>query len=180
MPPPIPVELHRHTPAWAEAAKREAARLSEALNEQLVAVHHVGSTAIPGIRAKPILDLLPVVGDLAALDAARPRIEALGYAWWGEYGLPGRRYCTLDDPATGLRRVQLHCYEPGSPEIERHVAFRDHLRSHPDVAAAYDAEKERCRALHSMNSHAYTECKNAWIRRIEAEAVRRGRNREGW
>jgi GrpB-like predicted nucleotidyltransferase (UPF0157 family) len=179
MPPPIPVELRPHTPAWSEAAQREAARLSEALGEQLVAVHHVGSTAVPGIRAKPILDLLPVVRDLAALDAARPRVEALGYAWWGDYGLPGRRYCTLDDSATGRRRVQLHCYERGSPEIERHVAFRDHLRSHPAVAAAYDAEKERCRALHPTNSHAYTECKTDWIRRIESAAVRRAPHREG-
>ncbi len=171
MPPPIPVELRPYTPAWAEAARREAARLAEALGDRLVVVHHVGSTAIPGIRAKPILDLLPVVSDMAAFDAVRPRVEALGYAWWGEYGLPGRRYCTLDDAETGRRRVQLHCYEQGSPEIERHVAFRDHLRSHPDVAAAYDAEKERCRLLHPMDSHAYTVCKTEWIRRIEAEAV---------
>ena len=173
MPPPIPVDLQPHAPAWAVAAEREAARLSSALGAQLLAVHHVGSTAIPGIRAKPILDLLPAVRNLDALDAARPRVEALGYAWWGSYGLPGRRYCTLDDPATGRRRVQLHCYEHGSPEIERHLAFRDHLRSHPVVAAAYDAEKARCRAQHPMDSHAYTACKSDWIRRVEAEAVRR-------
>ena len=171
MPPPIPVELRPYTPAWAEAARREVSRLAEALGDHLVVVHHVGSTAIPGIRAKPILDLLPVVRDLAAVDAAQGRVEALGYAWRGEYGLPGRRYCTLDDAVTGHRRVQLHCYEQGSPEIAQHVAFRDHLRSHPEVAAAYEAEKERCRALHPLDSHAYTECKTEWIRRIEAEVV---------
>ncbi len=171
MPPPIPVELRPYTPAWAEAAEREAARLTEALSDCLLVVHHIGSTAIPAIRAKPILDLLPVVRELTALDAARPRVEALGYAWWGEYGLPGRRYCTLDDVATGRRHVQLHCYEQGALAIERHVAFRDYLRSHPDVATAYELEKERCRALHPMDSHAYTECKTEWIRRIEAEVV---------
>lgn len=177
MPSPIPVELCPYMPAWAEAAQREATRLTEALVECLVVVHHVGSTAIPGIRAKPILDLLPVVNDLTALDDNRPLLEALGYVWRGEYGLTGRRYCTLDDPRTGRRRVQLHCYAQGSPEIARHVAFRDHLRAHPAVALAYDAEKERCRGLHPTDSHAYTDCKSGWIRRIESEAFRRDRDR---
>jgi GrpB-like predicted nucleotidyltransferase (UPF0157 family) len=172
MPQPIAVELVPHDPAWAETAEREAARLAAVLGEHLLAVHHVGSTAIPGIRAKPVVDLLPVVDDLAALDDARPRVEALGYAWWGEYGLAGRRYCTRDDPATSRRLVQLHCYQQGSPAIERHVAFRDYLRAHPEIAAAYDAEKERCRERHPADSHAYTDCKDAWIRSIEREAVR--------
>lgn len=171
MPPPIPVELLPHDPAWLEAAEREATRLAGILGGHLVAVHHVGSTAIPGIRAKPILDLLLVVDDLAALDAAQAAIESLGYAWWGEYGLPGRRYCTLSDPATGRRLVQLHCYERGSPEVERHVAFRDHLRAHRETARAYEAEKERCRALHPADSHAYTDCKNELVRAMERDAI---------
>jgi len=83
------------------------------------------------------------------------QLESLGYGWWGEYGLPGRRYCTLDDPQTGRRRVQLHGYLNGSAEITRHLAFRDYLRARPDVAQAYDAEKERCRKLHPFDSHAY-------------------------
>jgi GrpB-like predicted nucleotidyltransferase (UPF0157 family) len=172
MPPPIPVELVPHDPAWTTAAEREAARLAAVLGDHLIVVHHVGSTAIPGIRAKPILDLMPVVADLAALDAAQSEVEALGYAWWGEYGLAGRRYCTRDDPATGRRLVQLHCYQQGSPAVERHVAFRDYLRAHPDVARAYDAEKERCRTLHPLDSHAYTDCKDVMIRSIEQEAIR--------
>ena len=169
--PPTPVEPVPHDPAWPKDAEREGDRLAAVLGGHLLAVHHVGSTAIPGIRAKPILDLLPVVDDLAALDAARAAVEALGYAWWGEYGLPGRRYCTLDDPATGRRLIQLHCFQQVSPEVERHVAFRDYLRERPEVARTYDAEKERCRALHPANSHAYTECKNDWIRPVEREAV---------
>jgi GrpB-like predicted nucleotidyltransferase (UPF0157 family) len=171
MPPPIPVELHPQDPAWAATARRESARLHDVLGDNLVTVHHVGSTTIPAIRAKPIIDLIPVVISLTALDDARTQIEALGYAWWSDYGLPGRRYCTLDDPATGRRIIQLHCYEDGSPEIDRHVAFRDYLRARPDLASAYDAEKSRCRDLNPRDSHAYTDCKNAWIRRIEREAL---------
>ena len=171
MPAPIPVELKQSDPAWAEAARLEAMRLAAALGEAIITVHHIGSTAIPGIRAKPILDLVPVVSSLETLENFRPVSEELGYLWHGEYGLPGRRFCTLDDPLTGRRRVQIHCYEQGSPEIVRHLAFRDYLRSNPDVARAYDAEKARCRDLHPLDSHAYTDCKDAWIRRIEALAL---------
>lgn len=171
MPPPIRVELEPHNPAWAEDAQREAARLALAIGATLVTVHHIGSTAIPGIQAKPILDLLPVVVDIAELNANRARLEALGYAAWGEYGLPGRRCFTLNDAATARRKVQLHCYQADSPEIERHLAFRDYLRARADLARDYEAEKCRCRDRHPLDSHAYTECKSQWIRRIEAEAL---------
>ena len=171
MPPTIPVELREYDPVWSIQAQDEAMRIATAVGGVVIAVHHIGSTAIPGIRAKPILDLMPVVVDLEEFEKARSTIEGLGYAWWGEYGLPGRRYCTWDDPPTGLRKIQLHSYECGSPEISRHLAFRDYLRARPDLAREYEAEKCRCQALNPLDSHAYSDCKNAWIRRIEANAL---------
>ena len=171
MPAPIPVELKEHDKAWAENAWRESKRLIAATGDRIITVHHIGSTAIQNVRAKPILDLMPAVSSLAEFDGCRAVLEKLGYEWWGEYGLPGRRYCTLHDPLTGARKVQLHCYEQGSPEITRHLAFRDYLRSNPDLAREYDAEKTRCRDRHPQDSHAYSDCKSACIRRIEARAL---------
>jgi GrpB-like predicted nucleotidyltransferase (UPF0157 family) len=171
MPPAFPVELKPHDPNWATAAERESERLASALGDTLVRVHHIGSTSIPGVVAKPVLDLIPVVRTPEALDAARPLLEALGYQWWGEYGLPGRRYLSLVDSATGKRLVQLHCYQEGSAEITRHLAFRDYLRTRPDLVAEYEVVKLRCLEAHSDSSHDYSTCKGDWIRRVEAEAL---------
>jgi GrpB-like predicted nucleotidyltransferase (UPF0157 family) len=167
----IPVELVPHSPQWAEMARDETARLCEALGGVLITVHHIGSTSIPGIVAKPIIDLIPVATNLEALDAAQPKLEALGYRWFGEFGLPGRRYCWRMDPATGKRAVQLHCYAKGWPEIDRHLAFADYLRAHPPIAKDYEAEKMRAAALHPDNTLDYNAAKDRWIKRTEADAL---------
>ena len=171
MPPPFAVTLVAHDPRWAEAAAAEAAGLHVLLGPLLEAVHHIGSTAVPGLRAKPILDLLPVVGDLRGLDRRRADLESVGFAWWGEFGLPGRCYATKDEPRSGRRLVQLHCYATGSPEIVRHLAVRDYLRRRPDTTAAYEREKVRCHAQHTNDSHQYGACKSAFIDAVEAAAL---------
>ena len=163
--PPYAVQLLPHDPSWAELADREGTRLMEAAPGALVAIHHIGSTSIPGIVAKPIVDLMGIGPNLAAIEAARPALEALGYAWHGEYGLEGRRFCTLSDPVSGARRMHLHCYAAGDHSIR-------YLRARPDVAEAYQQMKQRCAASHPHDSNAYTDCKDNWIKRVEAEALK--------
>ena len=165
------VGLVAHNPAWAAAALAERRRLTAGAPRILIEVHHIGSTSVPGLVAKPIVDLLGVAPSLAALDAGRARIEALGYVWRGEYGLPGRRYCTWSEPESGRRRIQLHCYAAGSAEIARHLAFGDALRSDGALAAAYAAEKQRCAALHRDDARDYGLCKSGWIDRAELAAL---------
>lgn len=173
----IAVELHPHLPRWAEMARAEIARLHGALGGVLVMVHHIGSTSIPGIMAKPIIDLIPVVSDLQSLDRNMPRVEELGYECLGEFGLVGRRYCRRNDPVTGKRAYQLHCYAAGFPDIDRHLAFADYLRAHPSIAQEYEAEKVRAAALHPDNTYDYNDAKNDWIKRIEQDALRWWRSR---
>jgi GrpB-like predicted nucleotidyltransferase (UPF0157 family) len=163
VPAPIRVELLPYSVDWPRLAQEETLRLLQALEKKLVEVHHIGSTAIPGIHAKPIIDLMPVVRTIGTLDEQQSALQRLGYEYWGEYGIPGRRYCTFDDPATGRRKFQLHCFELGSEEIARHLAFRDYLRANPLLATEYDAEKRRCRGIHPDDSHAYSDAKADWI-----------------
>ena len=164
------VELVDHSPAWASQARAVAGQVAWALGPILVDIHHVGSTSIPGIQAKPVIDMVPVVTHLDTLDAAADILSSLGYVWRGEFGIAGRRYCTLDDAVTGKRQVQLHAFAVGNPEIHRMLLFRDYLRSHPAEARAYEAEKDRCRLLHPDDTGAYAEAKTDWIRACVARA----------
>lgn len=168
---PASVRLDPHDPLWSEQAGAEARALATALGPNLLTVHHIGSTAVPGIVAKPVLDLMPVVASLAAFDLQQAAMELLGYQWRGEGGLAGRRYCTRSDPATGHRLVQTHAYEDGAFAIRRHLAFRDYLREHSDIATAYQVEKLRCRDLCPADKSAYSERKSDWVRRVEADAL---------
>jgi GrpB-like predicted nucleotidyltransferase (UPF0157 family) len=178
-PKAFPILLVEHDLAWRAIAARETERLRGALGPVLVTVHHIGSTAIPSIRAKPIVDLLPVVRSLTEVDARRVNIEALGYVWWGEMGIEGRRYCILSDGPAERRVAQLHMFAFGSERIERHVAFRDYLLAYPEEARAYEAEKMRARELHPGDVNAYNAAKGEWIRECEGRVAAWRKSRAG-
>ena len=174
----IAVELVPPSDDWTRLAAEESARLGTALGSLLVAVHHIGSTAIPGIMAKPIIDLLPIVQSVEKLEARGPALRSLGYRWHGEFGLAGRRYCTRNDPKTGKRAVQCHFYAEGDPSIARHLSFRDYLVAHPAAAREYEAVKCRAAAQHSGDVFDYNDAKDAWIKTTEASALAWSRKRD--
>lgn len=162
------VLLAPHDPAWAEMAAAEGARLTGVLGENLITAHHIGSTAIPGIAAKPLVDLMPVVRSLDAFEARRADVEALGYLWRGAFGIEGRRYCVLE--RYGKRVFHVHFYAEGNANIARQLAFRDFLLAHPDEAQAYETIKREAAGAHPDNSMAYNDHKSAWIRACQQRA----------
>ena len=164
------VYLLPHDPRWSAEFARESAAVTEAMGDAFAAIHHIGSTAIPGISAKPVIDMLAVVRNVESLDARIPQVEALGYEAMGEFGIPGRRYFRKDD-ALGNRTHQIHAFAAGSPQIARHIAFRDFLRAHPGYADEYDALKQRLAAQFPSDISAYTDGKDEFIARVDALAA---------
>lgn len=160
------VHIAAHDPGWAAAFAAEAHALKAAAPESFLALHHIGSTAVPGILAKPIIDILGVVSSLNGLDAVSGHIEALGYQAMGTFGIDGRRYFRKTD-GHGRRTHHLHVFEAGSPHIERHLAFRDFLRVHPQKAVEYSDLKT---ALVESGAP-YQDGKAAFVMKTEAEAI---------
>ncbi len=138
--------------------------LLRAMPGLFVSTHHIGSTSVPGLSAKPVVDLIGLVRFLKDLEQHRADMEAMGYVWHGAFGLEGRLFFTYDDPETGTRVINLHCYEQDSPNAALQLAFRNYLRSFPDVATDYAAEKRRAMALFPDNSTLYAEEKGPFIR----------------
>jgi GrpB-like predicted nucleotidyltransferase (UPF0157 family) len=158
-----------YSPDWPLEFERESERLKPLLGDTLLTVHHIGSTSVPGLAAKPIIDLLPVVRDIASVDERTPRMEEAGYRAWGEYGLPGRRYFTRDRDE--YRTHNIHIYQADNPDIERHLAFCAYLRSHASACREYEALKREVHEHHPADIAAYNDGKNAWIKRVEALAL---------
>ena len=164
------VNIVAHDPAWANAFREEDSALREAAGAALVRLHHIGSTSVPGLAAKPIIDLLGEARSLKAIETVTPDIEALGYEALGAFGLPGRRYfrkCAED----GHRTHHLHIYAEGDAELTRHLAFRDYLRANAEMRDAYGALKRQLTAEGPTEAEVYMDGKDAFVKRIEAEAL---------
>jgi GrpB-like predicted nucleotidyltransferase (UPF0157 family) len=164
------VEVVPHNPQWRDAFEAEARHIAAALGENAAAIHHIGSTAIPNIYAKPIIDMLVEVRDITLLDGQSSAVESLGYEVMGEFGIPGRRYFRKDTPE-GIRTHQIHAFEAGSAEGERHLAFRDYMIAHPRDALMYSELKRKLAEAHPLSIDGYMDGKDAFIKEIDRRAA---------
>jgi GrpB-like predicted nucleotidyltransferase (UPF0157 family) len=155
------VELVPHNPEWSQLADQEAERILKALSFQVIGIYHIGSTSVPGIKAKPILDFVLEVQNLDDVIHNKQEFEDLGYNWKGEFGIPGRQFFTRD--TNGERSHHLHVFQQGHPDIERHLVFRDYLRANPEAAREYEKLKEELAQRFPNASGSYTEAKSEFI-----------------
>src|SRR5581483_5318568 len=134
-----PVEIADYDPRWPEAFAALRGQIAAVLGPLAQRIEHVGSTAVPGLPAKPIIDLDVVIATPADLPAVIGRLGTLGYQHEGDLGITGREAFTSPAAAPGHH---LYVCAASSPELARHLAFRDYLRTHPVQARAY-AELKR-------------------------------------
>jgi GrpB-like predicted nucleotidyltransferase (UPF0157 family) len=163
------VELVDHDPTWTERFELERDRLVPVFDGSVVAVEHIGSTSVPGLCAKPIVDIAVGLLKLELTDEQIAAMEKLGYEYLGEFGLPGRLYFRKGDPRTH----HVHVVEHGGMHWERQLVFRDALRTDPEERRHYDAFKRRL-AAEGHSREAYAELKTPFIRAVEARARARG------
>lgn len=155
-----------YDPAWPKLFESLRDRIAAALGPIAIAIEHVGSTSIPNMPAKPIIDIDVVVSP-EKVSAAMAAIGALGYRHEGNLGINGRdafRWCA-DFPDH-----HLYLCPEGSPALRRHILFRDYLRANPELARAYANHKRELAAIHHADRSKYQEAKAGFIDSIFAEA----------
>lgn len=174
---PIEIVVLPHDPRWATEFAREASLVRESLGISVTDVHHIGSTSVPNIYAKPIIDILVETTDLNAIDSNTLKMTACGYEAMGEFGLPGRRYFRRDN-AQGIRTHHVHVFEKGSDSVERHLAFRDYLIAHPEHAQLYSVMKRELAPLCANDMNKYMDGKDPFIKDTEVLALEWFRSRK--
>lgn len=168
------VEVVPHNPKWRDAFESEKQQLLQVFRsvfDNVVKIHHVGSTAIPDIHAKPIIDLLVEVEEMTKVDECNSSMEALGYEVMGEFGIPGRRYFRKDD-AAGVRTHHVHTYEFGEPEVEKHLAFRDYMIVHQEDAQRYSELKRELARKYPEDIDSYIDGKDGFIQEMNGKAAK--------
>jgi GrpB-like predicted nucleotidyltransferase (UPF0157 family) len=155
-----PVVIVDYDPAWPTQFEALARRAEAALGGLAERVEHVGSTAVPGLAAKPVIDLDVVVAAGGDVPEAVRRLQAIGYRHQGDLGIRGREAFRQppDEP-----RHHLYVCPRESPALAAHLQFRDHVRAHPDVAREYAALKRALAHTHGADRDAYTDAKTAFV-----------------
>ena len=165
----LAIRIVDYDPAWPVTAAAEIRRIEHGLGPVAARVEHVGSTAVPGLAAKPIIDLQMSVISLRPVQRYADPLKRLGYLFFPDPELP--RYPFFARPADRPRTHHLHVCEGESTEEFRHLMVRDFLRAHPDEAREYEALKRRLAAEHPEDRLAYIEGKDTFMAALEQRAL---------
>ena len=161
------VEVVSYNPNWKEMYKEESEKIKNILNDIIIDIHHIGSTAIPGIKAKPVIDILVEVEDIEEVDQYNHKMKELGYEVMGEYGIPKRRFFRKGG---NNRTHHIHIFQVGNEEIERHINFKEYLIAHPDKAREYSKLKEKLANKYTYDVENYINGKSDFIKEIDRKA----------
>ncbi|QPA32782.1 GrpB family protein [Thermaerobacillus caldiproteolyticus] len=162
------VEVVSFNEGWSVMFEEEVRKMNTIFGNEIVAIYHIGSTSIPGMYAKPIIDILVEVKDIESVDHYNEQMSAIGYRAMGEHGISGRRFfCKGEDERTH----HVHVFKTGSEHITRHLAFKEYMITHPKEAKAYSELKQRLAKQFPTDMKSYIEGKDPFIKETEKKAL---------
>ncbi|UJL47099.1 GrpB family protein [Virgibacillus sp. NKC19-16] len=161
-------EVTPYNKSWPKMFEKEASKLHAVFGSEIIQIHHVGSTSVKGLKAKPVIDIMPVVKSISRIDEYNAAMIDIGYEPKGENGIQGRRFYQKGGDE---RTHHVHVYESGSSNIERHLAFRDYLRTYPEALKKYADLKEELSKRFLYDVASYTKEKGQLVSEIESKAV---------
>ncbi len=167
------VDLAPYSESWRELYEEERRALADALGDRVLDIQHVGSTSVPGMVAKPILDIGIAVRSFMEAACLVPDMENLNYEYRGEFGIPRRHYYVKGEPRTH----HVHIFESSSYEWASLVLFRNVLLTEPEVAKAYSDLKKRLRDRHRAERTAYQRAKASFVEEVVRHAIERDQTR---
>ncbi|REB07320.1 GrpB family protein [Sporosarcina sp. BI001-red] len=161
------VRLSEYDENWAQMFEDEAEFLTCIFGDEVVKFEHFGSTAVPVMKAKPVIDMMCLVKDIEKIDLFNTQLQLLGYDVAGEWGIPGRR---LFRKGGDDRTHHIHVYPYNHSQIRRHLVFRDYLRTHPDEVKRYTCFKERLADQYD-DTALYSKAKKPFVKEMEERAL---------
>jgi GrpB-like predicted nucleotidyltransferase (UPF0157 family) len=166
-----PIEIVGYDERWPEIFTRVKGPLVGAFGGYALDVQHIGSTSVPGLAAKPIIDIAVDLRTYPLSPEVVSAMEALGYESRGEYGIKGRHYFVKYENGTDEPGVHVHAYSPGNPELDAQILFRDYVRAHPEAAHEYERLKRDLAARYRSQREVYTNNKSNFV----METLEKGR-----
>ncbi|MNO47544.1 dephospho-CoA kinase/protein folding accessory domain-containing protein [compost metagenome] len=163
------VTVTKYNEEWNLMFQEASRKIKEIFAEVLIDIHHIGSTSVPGLKAKPIIDIMPVVRNIEVIDNFNAQMTELGYECMGEFGMNGRRYFRKGG---SNRTHQIHVFQVDNKiDIDRHLAVRDYLRTHPETAEQYGNLKADLANQFPKDIKAYMDGKEAFVTELERTAL---------
>jgi GrpB-like predicted nucleotidyltransferase (UPF0157 family) len=156
----LPLIIKDYDPMWPQIFEQLSSRIAPALDGMAAAIEHVGSTAVRGLAAKPIIDIDVLLASATALPIVIARLASIGYEHRGDLGITGRE--AFHRPPDSFPH-HLYVCPPGSEEYKRHIAFRDYLRTHPEAATQYARLKRDLAVKFGHDREAYNQAKSGFV-----------------
>lgn len=161
------IRLSEYDANWIQMFNEEALLLKGLFGDEIIKFEHFGSTSVPGMKAKPVIDMMCLVKDIKIIDTFNEQMVSLNYDVAGEWGIESRR---LFRKGGENRTHHIHVYQQGNPHIQRHLVLRDYLRTHPDEVKRYTYLKEKLAQRYDDTAF-YSKAKKPFVEELEQRAL---------